>query len=447
MPLWPWLIFTTIYGACAGSFLNVVIYRLPEGKSLIHPPSACPKCNTRLAWYDNVPILGWLWLRGRCRYCRNPISVQYPIIEAITAALFGGLFWVYYMSGWKPVWGDWGPANTWPVFIVVLTLVGSLVATTLVDARLYIIPLSIPWCVTLVAAIVLPMTAWLLPESRPVIQVIEGPWLGGALGGTIGLIIAIVLLELGVLPLSFAEEMEGELPHDQLPHTQGSVVPDPSSSMAHTAEQPPGTTVEHLNEPAEVQLSAMQPETTDTLSPTTADSATPVATEPTPTATTEEPVTDHPHLSREILKEVAFVALPLTGFIIGMVVWQRMMPHPWNQPELAAAWPALGGVAMGYLVGGALIWFTRIIGSLAFQKEAMGLGDVHLLAGIGAVLGWRAAVMVFFIAPFLGLAYTAASVGMNRLLQGHSRVIPYGPYLAAATLIVMAKEWPWLTGF
>ena len=59
---WPWLILVTAYGACVGSFLNVVIYRLPEGKSIVSPPSSCPRCGHRLAWFDNVPVLAWLWL-------------------------------------------------------------------------------------------------------------------------------------------------------------------------------------------------------------------------------------------------------------------------------------------------------------------------------------------------------------------------------------------------
>jgi leader peptidase (prepilin peptidase) / N-methyltransferase len=85
-----WLIggFIFILGASVGSFLNVVIYRVPEGLSLLHPPSRCPQCKTQLKAYDNVPILGWLWLKGRCRYCRHPISARYPLIEAITALLF-----------------------------------------------------------------------------------------------------------------------------------------------------------------------------------------------------------------------------------------------------------------------------------------------------------------------------------------------------------------------
>jgi leader peptidase (prepilin peptidase)/N-methyltransferase len=75
-------------GAAVGSFLNVVIYRLPEGLSLLRPPSRCPRCHTRLKPYDNVPVFGWLWLRGRCRYCRTPIAIRYPLVEAFTGGLF-----------------------------------------------------------------------------------------------------------------------------------------------------------------------------------------------------------------------------------------------------------------------------------------------------------------------------------------------------------------------
>ncbi|WP_404786695.1 prepilin peptidase [Altericista sp. CCNU0014] len=85
-----WLIgfFVFILGAAVGSFLNVVIYRVPEGLSLLHPPSRCPQCKTQLRFYDNVPIAGWLWLKGRCRYCGYSIPARYPLIEAATAILF-----------------------------------------------------------------------------------------------------------------------------------------------------------------------------------------------------------------------------------------------------------------------------------------------------------------------------------------------------------------------
>ncbi|MEL6493897.1 MAG: prepilin peptidase [Cyanobacteria bacterium J06623_7] len=87
--------FTTafIFGACIGSFLNVVIYRIPAGISLIYPPSRCPQCMHPLGVTENVPVLGWLWLRGRCRWCKTKISSRYPLIEAATGIMFMLVFW------------------------------------------------------------------------------------------------------------------------------------------------------------------------------------------------------------------------------------------------------------------------------------------------------------------------------------------------------------------
>ncbi len=90
----PSLLIAGLFGACIGSFLNVVIYRVPLGQSLVSPPSRCPKCGYRLKWHDNVPIFGWLLLGGRCRNCKNPISIQYPLVELITAVLFVLVVWV-----------------------------------------------------------------------------------------------------------------------------------------------------------------------------------------------------------------------------------------------------------------------------------------------------------------------------------------------------------------
>jgi leader peptidase (prepilin peptidase) / N-methyltransferase len=80
-----------IVGAVVGSFLNVVIHRLPRGESLVHPRSRCPSCGTQIAEYDNVPIVSWLVLRGRCRYCGAPISPRYPVVELLTALTFAAV--------------------------------------------------------------------------------------------------------------------------------------------------------------------------------------------------------------------------------------------------------------------------------------------------------------------------------------------------------------------
>ena len=76
----PWVLF--FWGACWGSFMNVVIYRYPLGRSVIHPPSACPSCDKPIAIYDNIPVLSWLILRGKCRKCKAPFSPFYAIVEA-----------------------------------------------------------------------------------------------------------------------------------------------------------------------------------------------------------------------------------------------------------------------------------------------------------------------------------------------------------------------------
>jgi leader peptidase (prepilin peptidase)/N-methyltransferase len=76
-----------IIGAVFGSFFNVVIYRVPQGGSIIRPPSACPACGTRLRAWDNVPLLSFLLLRGRCRYCGEPISARYPVVELLSGVL------------------------------------------------------------------------------------------------------------------------------------------------------------------------------------------------------------------------------------------------------------------------------------------------------------------------------------------------------------------------
>jgi len=79
----------TVLGLLIGSFLNVVVWRVPRGESVSHPPSACPNCGHAIRPRDNVPVLSWLLLRGRCRDCGTPIAARYPLVEAVTAVLFG----------------------------------------------------------------------------------------------------------------------------------------------------------------------------------------------------------------------------------------------------------------------------------------------------------------------------------------------------------------------
>ena len=86
-------------GACIASFLNVVIWRVPRGESIVSPPSHCPKCNASIKWYQNIPILSWLALRGKCANCKAPISPRYILIELLGGVLFLAAFWKYGTNG------------------------------------------------------------------------------------------------------------------------------------------------------------------------------------------------------------------------------------------------------------------------------------------------------------------------------------------------------------
>jgi leader peptidase (prepilin peptidase)/N-methyltransferase len=89
------LVVAALFGALIGSFLNVCIYRLPKGTSIVWPASACPGCGRALSWFENIPVVSFAFLRGRCRTCRTPIAWRYPIVEALTAALFAFSWWYY----------------------------------------------------------------------------------------------------------------------------------------------------------------------------------------------------------------------------------------------------------------------------------------------------------------------------------------------------------------
>ena len=122
------ILLTTILGASIGSFLNVVVYRLPAGLSLTQPPSRCPKCMTRLRKRENVPIVGWLMLRGQCAHCGTDISMRYPIVEMITALLFLSIFLVFGFS--LQTLGNW----TFISFLLALALIDM--DTLTLDSRL-----------------------------------------------------------------------------------------------------------------------------------------------------------------------------------------------------------------------------------------------------------------------------------------------------------------------
>ena len=156
-----------VLGLVVGSFLNVVIARLPDGRSIVHPPSACPTCGSSIGWYDNVPVVSWLWLRARCRRCQARISWRYPAVELLTAMLF--LLAARRFGATL----DLGPA---------LLLLASLVAIAGIDLDHQIIPdvITLPGiAVGAALAVVIHPAAWL--------DTLSGVLVGG------GLFVVIIL--------------------------------------------------------------------------------------------------------------------------------------------------------------------------------------------------------------------------------------------------------------
>jgi leader peptidase (prepilin peptidase)/N-methyltransferase len=118
-------IFTFIFGAAIGSFLNVVIHRVPNEQSIVFPNSACPKCGKAIAVYDNIPILSWILLGGKCRNCKAPISIRYPAVELLTALCFVLVFWKFGLT---------------PMLFVGVVFVAVTIAIMFIDAEHMILP-------------------------------------------------------------------------------------------------------------------------------------------------------------------------------------------------------------------------------------------------------------------------------------------------------------------
>jgi leader peptidase (prepilin peptidase)/N-methyltransferase len=267
-----------LLGACIGSFLNVVIYRLqqedPRRRSL-GGRSHCPHCGAAIAWYHNVPVLGWLALRGKGACCKQPIAARYPLVELLTAGLFAAVV------AWTPgvgvvANGEPATAAAWVALGALLLFVSLLIALSFID-----------------------LDTQLLPD------VLTKP--GIALGLAFGL----------------------------WPGVAGALGDDSSVSLA---------------------------------------------------------------------------VRTLLASVVGMAV------------------------------GGGVTWGIRAIGTWVFRREAMGFGDVKLMAMIGAFLGWEAALLTMFLGCMLG-----ALIGGVGSLFGGATKIPFGPYLALGAVIALFARGPIVT--
>ena len=364
--------FFSALGASVGSFVNVVAGRWPRGQDFVSPPSRCETCGRSLSWFENVPIVSWLALRGRCRTCGVRIGSRHLWVELGAALLFGATVVLLYAgpftstvapdASWWLRLGAWGSA---PALVAVLTLWGCLLAASLIDAQTGLIPLGTTSLAMGVALVAMTVQGAMAPVAQAADSLawptgkLTGAWAGGGLGALAGVCVSAALLLRGALPRSFA-----------------------SSESADPAQELP------------------------------------------------------PQVARrEMLKELLFLLPPLVLAVLGARVLADQSLPGW----LAA----LASSGLGLAVGGGAIWLTRILGTLGFGREAMGMGDVHLMAAAGAVIGWRDALLAYLLAPFIALGWLAIGGGVARLRGKEARELPYGPHLALACVLVFLGR-PWV---
>jgi len=238
---WAFGVFVLLAGLCIGSFLNVCIWRLPSGKSLVRPASHCTSCQAPIAWYDNVPVASYFILGGRCRRCGAAFSARYMIVELATGLLWFGYWLAYFKLGIRT------GADHPGIYLVHMVLVSALVVSGVIDY-----------------------------DRKEIFTAVTNFALGAGLVGSL------------VWP---AVQRVGAYGH-------------------------------------------------------------------------------------------------------GLADWTG-----WERTD------ALVAALVGAAVGAGLVVLTRFLGTAAFRKEAMGVGDAYLMAAVGGVLGWEAAVLVFLVGPFLGLPY------------------------------------------
>ena len=174
-------LFSTFFGACVGSFLNVCIYRIPRDESVVTPRSHCPHCNTLIPWYLNIPVLSWLCLRGKCASCKGPIAFRYTLVELLTALLFLAIF----MKWTAPAAMHMLPIPHPLIIPVYWLFLSGLVLGTFVDFEHFIIPDS----VTIGGMVAGPVLSALVPALHG-----KAVWWQGLLSSCIGLALGFGLL-------------------------------------------------------------------------------------------------------------------------------------------------------------------------------------------------------------------------------------------------------------
>lgn len=485
---WIWCLFLVVgFGGCIGSFLNVVVYRLPRDIHLGDPLwSFCPNCRTRIRWYDNIPVLSYFRLRGSCRACGCSIPPRYVIIEVITILTFIILFDAFFVASllnginadpWTSV--AYRFYSDWPIYTAHVLLFASLIAMSAIDMEQYWVDIRFTH---LAAACGFVLHAIWTPAHNP-------PWpRPGASLSAAALIatLAIVVTHL-IAAWLWRRRARAEAQRTPTAHPPDSP-PAGHAPEALTAPICNPTAAKRLRPSAWlaglVLAACLTMLITHLLS--TAPSPVPHASSTPPTQpgeprasasdlsflartlpavlftfavlvagsvirreadqVIEEALEAERHSARRMaLTELATLmpAVLVFGFVLLLVQPGGVLEKAWH-----SAWHwqigrqtrpilGLGTAAAGFLIAGAVGWAVRIFFTLALGKEAFGTGDIHIMAAAGAVMGWEVVVIGFFMSALLALLGKAVTLPFKR---GHA--LPMGPWITLGLFITLLLREP-----
>lgn len=364
LPLVYLVSFAFLLGGIIGSFLNVVIHRVPRGESIVRPGSHCPGCGNAIRPFDNIPLVSFLLLRGRCRSCGERISWRYPLVELLTAVLFAAII---------------GKSGVTIDAVCEMIFAAAMVALIFIDAREQILPNVITYPLFL---LVLLGSAWRAGWGEPIAYAFDFsilfsmpetgfPVMRAAIVG--GILIALAAPGFWLMDridlLLFNKYFDWE----ETPEEEGAL------SIYASAEE-----IERQHD-------------------------------------------------RTIY--ITMMLGVLCGIGWGWLVWQRGAA---DSLAYAEAYAGLRGAVAGALVGSIPLWWLRAVYFYLRGIEGMGLGDIKLMAIIGAFLGWQGALGTLLLASIVGSV--AGLILMRRSGQRLKTAIPFGCFLGMAALVVLFKQ-------
>ncbi|MEI8011672.1 MAG: prepilin peptidase [Candidatus Omnitrophota bacterium] len=380
-----WHVFFFMFGAMAGSFLNVCIVRMPRNKSIVFPSSHCPQCLKAVRWFDNIPLFSFLLLGMKCRDCHQPIAWRYFVVELLTAALF---LWSYIVFGFS-----WALV---PVFV----LTGLLIVASFVDLEWRIIPDEVSvggMCAGFILSMIFPVL-----HKGPAHNILSAGNITAIIMAGSCMVICGFNLWRRKLPLMKEDSQVFILAFSLLflqwaAITLMRVLPFFAVSLAALADALQGAIIGGCS----LWLTGLIGEVLISKRVVTEFDFKGVVEDPKALLTTlhKDGYVDARGNLQQAFRDVKLVA----DMRLSSVAETR-------RPEI-----------------------YEILKSVE-EGGVMGWGDVKLLAMAGAFLGWQAALIAFFIAPFFGVVF-----GVVKMIRRQDSAIAYGPFLAVGILVSLYR--------